>query len=338
MIKKSLLSIASIVLLLTIIVVSGYFYLQHFAEQKISLSTDNQLFTLQKGTSFGRLAQQMEEEKLLENSKPLLLLMRIEPSLQRVKAGTYRLLPNMTVRDFLQLLSSGKEAQFTIQFIEGTKAKDWLTTLESAPYITHQLSEKSLSEIAERLGIENHIEGWFYPDTYHYTYNTSDIAILSRAYQKTRQHLQVVWDNRDEGLPYKTPYELLIMASIIEKETGVESERSLVASVFVNRLRKGMRLQTDPTVIYGMGDRYDGNIRRRDLAEATPYNTYVINGLPPTPIAMPGIASLEAAAHPAKSNFLYFVADGYGGHTFTTNLKSHNLAVQEYLKIMRSRN
>lgn len=324
-------------LLLIVAAVAGYFYLQNYASQKIQLQQDDQLITIERGTSVQRLSQQLEAEQLITNSQLLPLLLRFDPSLRAIKAGTYRLSANMTLRDLLVLLCSGKEAQFTIQFIEGTRAKDWLLTLQAAPYIHHQLTDLSLEQVAEKLGIDGHIEGWFYPDTYHYTAGTTDVAILKRAYQRMDSHLQIAWNGRATGLPYKSAYEMLIMASIIEKETGVDSERGLVSSVFYNRLGIGMKLQTDPTVYYGRSESIQGPLTRDDLREKTPYNTYVIYGLPPTPIAMPGEASLQAAAHPTPSKYLYFVADGYGGHVFTTNLDSHNRAVQEYLRVIRNR-
>ena len=179
-------------------------------------------------------------------------------------------------------------------------------------------------------GQEASPEGWFFPDTYYVDGQGSDLDLYKRAYQGMLQRLHAAWQNRAPGLPYQTAYEALIMASIVEKETGVADERAQIAGVFVNRLRKGMRLQTDPTVIYGMGERYAGNIRRQDLLLDTPYNTYTRSGLPPTPIALPGLASIQAALHPANTNALYFVANGNGRHVFTASLEEHNRAVRKY--------
>ena len=179
-------------------------------------------------------------------------------------------------------------------------------------------------------------EGWIYPDTYNYTPNSTDTALLKRAAERMVKTLDKAWAERDKDLPLNNPYEMLILASIVEKETGIAAERGKVASVFINRLKLKMKLQTDPTVIYGMGDSYDGNIRKKDLEQPTAYNTYVIDGLPPTPIAAPSEGALMAVAKPEKTNFLYFVADGTGGHKFSTNINDHNRAVQEYLRWYRS--
>lgn len=194
----------------------------------------------------------------------------------------------------------------------------------------------SETDIAEKLGIENEkLEGLFLAETYHYTYGTTDLDLLKRAHRDLMNVVNDEWENRADKLPLKSPYEALILASIIEKETAVASERERVSSVFVNRLNKRMRLQTDPTVIYGMGDSYKGNIRKKDLRTPTPYNTYTMSGLPPTPIAMAGKASINAALNPEKSNYLYFVASGTGGHVFSKSLTEHNRAVRAYLKQLR---
>lgn len=239
----------------------------------------------------------------------------------------------------LQLLESGKEAQFPLRLVEGMRLSDYLKQLRDAPYIKHTLSDDRYETVAKALGLESTdgLEGWFWPDTWMYTANTTDVALLKRAHQNMVKAVERVWEGRAEGLPYKDQNQLVTMASIIEKETAIASERDQVASVFINRLRIGMRLQTDPTVIYGMGERYNGKISRADLETPTAYNTYTMTGLPPGPIAMPGEASLNAAAHPAKTPYLYFVADGKGGHTFNTNLASHNRSVQDYLKVLKEK-
>ncbi|ULR29651.1 endolytic transglycosylase MltG [Dickeya fangzhongdai] len=309
----------------------GWKQIQHLADSPLAIKQET-IFTLPAGTNREALKELLVEQQIIGASGWFPWLLHLEPELAAFKAGTYRLTPAMTVRDMLALLTSGKEAQFSLRFVEGSRLKDWQETLKSAPYLKHTLDDKTPQEIAEAMGLKDkpNPEGWFYPDTYLHTAGMSDKSILQRAHQRMTKMLNDVWQGRDEGLPYKTPDDLLVMASLIEKETAINEERPLVASVFINRLRAGMRLQTDPTVIYGMGDSYNGTITRSALEAPTPYNTYVISGLPPTPIAMPGKASLEAAAHPAKTGYLYFVADGKGGHKFTTNLNDHNRAVQAY--------
>ncbi|MGM3160067.1 endolytic transglycosylase MltG [Dickeya undicola] len=320
-----------IIVLLAIGVWWGWKQIQHFADSPLAIKQET-IFTLPAGTNREGLNALLVEQQIIGANGWFPWLLHLEPELASFKAGTYRLMPAMTVRDMLALLASGKEAQFSLRFVEGSRLKDWLETLKSAPYLKHTLDDKTPQEIAEAMGLKDtpNPEGWFYPDTYLHTAGMSDKSILQRAHQRMTKMLNDVWQGRDEGLPYKTPDELLVMASLIEKETAVNEERPMVASVFINRLRIGMRLQTDPTVIYGMGESYNGSITRSALEASTPYNTYVISGLPPTPIAMPGKASLDAAAHPAKTSYLYFVADGKGGHKFSTNLNDHNRAVQAY--------
>lgn len=320
-----------IIVLLAMVAWGLWKQIQHFADSPLAIKQET-IFTLPAGTNREGLKELLVEQQIIGASGWFPWLLHLEPELAAFKAGTYRLMPAMTVRDMLALLASGKEAQFSLRFVEGSRLKDWQETLKSAPYLKHTLDDKTPQEIAEAMGLKDkpNPEGWFYPDTYLHTAGMSDKSILQRAHQRMTKMLNDVWQGRDDGLPYKTQDELLVMASLIEKETAINEERPLVASVFINRLRVGMRLQTDPTVIYGMGDSYNGAITRSALEAPTPYNTYVISGLPPTPIAMPGKASLDAAAHPAKTGYLYFVADGKGGHKFTTNLNDHNRAVQAY--------
>lgn len=317
----------------------SYQQVQKFARTPLAI-TQETLFKLPAGTGRVALEGLLVRDKLIAHSRYFPWLLQLEPELANFKAGTYRITPGMTVREFLELLKSGKEAQFTVRFIEGTRFQDWMQVLAASPNLKHALANKDESQIAKILGIPEGrpIEGWLYPDTYHYTAGNSDEMILKRAYNRMSKEVDEIWQDREKNLPYKTPEDLVTMASIIEKETGVGEERGKVASVFINRLRIGMRLQTDPTVIYGLGKNYNGNLTRRDLQQPTAYNTYVISGLPPTPIAMPSRASLEAAAHPDKTSYLYFVADGKGGHVFTTNLQSHNQAVRNYLQVLREKN
>ena len=322
----------------------GYQKLTEFVHTPVNVTQD-QLLTIDRGTTGSKLAALLEQEKILEHADLLPWLLKLQPQLNKVKAGTYSLTGVKTLQDLLDMINSGKEAQFSVKFIEGKTFKEWRKNLENAPHLKQTLQGKSDKEIMALLDIPaatkavyewNNIEGWLYPDTYNYTPNSTDLELLKRSTTRLQKALDKAWNERDENLPLADPYQMLILASIVEKETGIAAERPQVASVFINRLKANMKLQTDPTVIYGMGESYNGNIRKKDLETITPYNTYMIEGLPPTPIAMVSESALQAVAHPAKTDFYYFVADGSGGHKFTRNLNEHNKAVQEYLRWYRS--
>ncbi len=237
----------------------------------------------------------------------------------------------MSAAEFMDQILSGKVIQYSITIVEGWNIYQLLDVLKADPHIKQTLQGLSHKQIMQRIGYpEMHPEGRFYPDTYHFPKGLTDVEFLQRAYGAMQQKLAAEWEKRAVGLPYKTPYEALIMASIVEKETGLPSERQAIAGVFVRRLEKRMRLQTDPTVIYGLLPNFDGNIRRRDLRRDTPYNTYRRRGLPPTPIAMPGGDAIHAALHPADGDKLYFVSRGDGSHHFSATLEEHNRAVIKY--------
>lgn len=317
----------------------GIWQVQQLADSKILIKEETR-FALRPGTGRLALAEQLYQQKIINRPHLLQWLLRIEPHLARFKAGTYHLSPGMTTREMLELLVSGKETQFPLRLVEGLRLSDYLKLLRAAPDIRHTLKDDSYQTVAQTLKLEHPqwLEGWFWPDTWMYTANTTDVALLQRAHHKMVEEVEKIWQERGQGLPYKDQNQLVTMASIIEKETAAPEERARVASVFINRLRIGMRLQTDPTVIYGLGARYNGNLTRKDLETATAYNTYLISGLPPGPIATPGQASLYAAAHPAQTPYLYFVANGRGGHVFNSNLASHNRSVRDYLKVLKEKN
>ncbi|CED71924.1 aminodeoxychorismate lyase [Aliivibrio wodanis] len=314
----------------------GYQQATQFTEQHVLLK-DAQLIEVKPGTSYRKLVRQFEQKQWISEIKWARFTHRLFPELTEIKAGTYWVEPNQSLATVLTQLKTGKEHQFSITFVEGSRFSEWQQQLEQAPYLALELSNLSEKEIAEKLGIDRpKLEGLFLAETYHYTAGMSDFDILGRSHNALVSVLDTEWKAKSENLPLKSSYEALILASIIEKETAIDSERERVSSVFVNRLKRGMRLQTDPTVIYGMGDKYDGNIRKKDLRTPTAYNTYTINGLPPTPIAMAGPASIKAALHPETSRYLYFVADGTGGHKFTKSLVEHNKAVRAYLRTLRN--
>ena len=336
-------------LLILLVVLSGvgfwgYQKLTEFVDTPANVTQD-QLLTIERGTTGSKLAALLGQEKILEHADLLPWLLKLQPQLNKVKAGTYSLTGVKTLQDLLDMPNSGKEAQFSVKFIEGKTFKEWRKNLENAPHLKQILQGKTDKEIMALLDIPavakavyewNNIDGWLYPDTYNYTPNSTDLELLKRSTTRLQKALDKAWGERDENLPLADPYQMLILASIVEKETGIAAERPQVASVFINRLKANMKLQTDPTVIYGMGESYTGNIRKKDLETMTPYNTYMIEGLPPTPIAMVSESALQAVAHPAKTDFYYFVADGSGGHKFTRNLNEHNKAVKEYLRWYRS--
>lgn len=255
-------------------------------------------------------------------------LLRVEAS---VKAGSYEIGSGMTPLLLMEKLTRGDVTQTDIAFIEGWTFRQMRERLDAHPEIRHDSRGLSEAEILQKIGAaENRAEGLFFPDTYLLAKRSSDLEVLARAYRAMQRHLAREWAGKAAGLPYREPYQALVMASIVEKETGREADRPLVAAVFTNRLRQGMLLQTDPTVIYGVGEKFDGNLRKRDLLADTPYNTYLRSGLPPTPIAMPGLASLQATLHPVDSQALYFVARGDGSSQFSRTLDEHNQAVNRY--------
>ena len=256
---------------------------------------------------------------------------RLSGVASRMQAGEYQVEPGLTPLSLLQRITAGEVLQYELTLIEGWRFDQAMAAIRKHPKLRQTLESDDPSVIMKIIDADfAHPEGWFLPETYQFTAGTTDVEFLRRANQDMKQALKQVWDGRAPDLPLTKAYDALILASIIERETAVSAERSDVSGVFVRRLKQGMRLQTDPTVIYGMGAAFDGNIRRRDLRTDTPYNTYTRKGLPPTPICLPGRASLDAAVHPDQGQSLYFVARGDGSHEFSTTVTEHNAAVRKY--------
>lgn len=318
-------------LILTLVIVGlafGFGY--NWYNGSMNLPEQGKTYLLDRGETLGHLSARLGADGVLEHPRLLRLYARLTDSAQ-VQAGEYFIAPKTSPRQLLAMLRRGEVVLHQVTFVEGWTYRQALAELHRHNNIEPLLEDKSADQQLKLLdlGLE-HPEGWFFPDTYHYASGTSDVEILRRAHNKMRSLLDVLWEARELGLPYETPYQALTMASIVERETGAPWEREQIAGVFVRRLQKGMRLQTDPTVIYGMGDAYQGKIGRADLRRPTPYNTYTISGLPPTPIALPGAEALKASLNPAEGDTFYFVARGDGTHVFSQTLAEHNKAVREY--------
>jgi len=321
--------LAVMCLVLGLLLIAVLFHFDQKVHQPINLN-EPAIYQVKAGQSAKGILNQLKQQGVLSDNIGLKIRLKLEPELAKIKVGTYQMLPEMSGLDLLELFASGKEMQFSISLIEGLRWQDWLLEFKLHPQvIVPDNFEQQLNALKSRLP-EQSIEGYLLPDTYYFVAQTPAIEIVKRAHQNMQTYLQNAWLNRAVDLPYDDPYQGLIMASIIEKETGVAAERPRISGVFVNRLNLNMRLQTDPTVIYGMGENFDGNIRRRDLRQPTPYNTYVIKGLPPTPIAMPSKLAVDAAMHPLPTDELYFVSKGDGSHQFSVTLSEHNLAVRQY--------
>ncbi|MCP4041045.1 MAG: endolytic transglycosylase MltG [Gammaproteobacteria bacterium] len=299
--------------------------------QQLKVGAQGLKYSISSGVSFSQVAQDLAAKGVLEKPRYLVWAARWKGIANRIKAGEYLISPGKTAAELLDLFVQGKIVYHNITLVEGWSFRQVLDTVNAHQEILHTLEDLTDAEIMARLGFTGRYpEGRFLPETYSFPRGTTDVGFLRRAYQDMAFRLQAEWQQRDIGIPLRTPYEALILASIIEKETGRAEERAKIAGVFIRRLRKNMRLQTDPTVIYGLGANFDGNLRRRDLKQDTPYNTYVHKGLPPTPIAMPGIDAIRAVLHPEDGDELYFVAKGDGSHKFSATLKEHHRAVVKY--------
>lgn len=306
-------------------------WLVYYAIMPLKLLPSSQEIVIQPKSGLRSIANQLVAQGVLKEPWRFILLAKLLHKEQYLQAGSYTLNKNISPYHLLLSLNHGKTTQGSITFIEGRTFEQMRQKLAINDAVKQTIGGLSEQEILRQIGSSYSVaEGLFFPDTFYFDRNTTDIELLKISYNAMQSKLEKAWQKRDQNLPYKNSYEALIMASIIEKETGKADERPMIAGIFVNRLRLGMRLQTDPTVIYGMGLRFDGNIRKKDLSIDTPYNTYTRSGLPPTPIAMPGLAAIEAALHPADTKALYFVGRGDGSHAFSNNLAEHNRAVVRY--------
>jgi UPF0755 protein len=321
----------------------GVLYVNGQASSPLSISQP-QLYTVEKGSNGYKVVRELRARELIDSPElATKLWLKFFAANTHVKSGTYRLTPGLSLREVFGVLSRGEEHYFAVSLVEGLTLKEWLVTLKAK---TELINDVSLDQVKEIINITSSAneekapmlwlneassaEGLFLADTYFFTANTAASSILKRAHKAMLDYVETQWQQRQADLPLNSPYDALILASIIEKETAVSEERTKIAGVFVNRLRKNMRLQTDPTVIYGIGDTYDGNITRKHLRTPTPYNTYTIKGLPPTPIAMAGKEAIWAALNPMETDALYFVARGDGSHEFSSSLAAHNAAVRKY--------
>jgi UPF0755 protein len=284
-----------------------------------------------RGAGFRTAIEQLERSGIAIRRYEFELLARAHGKVRDIKAGSYEILQPVTPLELLQKLTRGDVTQAEARLLEGWTFAQFRAALEASPHLRHDTAGMSDADVLARLNVtETHPEGLFFPDTYLFGKGASDLAVLRRSYGAMARHLKEEWEARDTTVPYRSPYEALIMASIIEKETGQAGERDMIGGVLVNRLRIGMRLQVDPTIIYGLGAAFDGNLKRSHLVEDGPYNTYTRAGLPPTPIAMPGLASLRAAVRPGKTDAMYYVSRNDGSSHFSRTLEEHNRAVARY--------
>lgn len=303
---------------------------QSALETPLTLPASGMTYEVASGTNLKALARDLETKGILSKAIFLELYARETGQAAKIKAGEYFLQQGLDPKSLMALLVRGKTVQHRFSIIEGTRYQDALKVIASQSDVVHSIDAKNFVAFFEELTGETHPEGWLFPDTYHHPKNIDDVELILNAYEMTKATLEELWAQRAPDLPLETPYEALILASIVEKETAVPDERPTIAGVFINRLRKGMKLQTDPTVIYGMGDAYDGNIRKADLKRDTPWNTYTRNGLPPTPISTAGREAIAAVLNPESTSALYFVASGGGRHAFTDTYAEHKKAVIKY--------
>lgn len=306
---------------------------QHWYTRPLTLPQTPFDFEVKSGASLASVARSLRDAGVVPHPAMLTLLARIRGVDRTIKAGSYEIEQGITLPQLLAKLTQGDVMQSALTIVEGTTFAELRRALRENDGIRHDVVDLPDAELLARIGASESVpEGLFFPDTYYFASGSSDVAVLKRAYRAMRQRLDAAWARRAAELPLASPYEALILASIVEKETGRAKDRPLIASVLINRLKRGMRLQTDPAVIYGLGARFDGNLRKRDLEEDSAYNTYTRDGLPPTPIALPSQASLDVVVDPPATAYLYFVSRGDGTSEFSTSLSDHNRAVSKYQK------
>ena len=319
------------VVLFVLAALAGAGGLAWYARQPLRIEPLPKTVNVKPGMHLKSLSVMLEREGVIGNAQAFWLLGRVLGKAGTLKVGVYTLDRPLTPLELYAKIQRGEVSQVAVQFIEGWNWREVRAALAAQPMLKNDSAGMSDADLLQAIGAEeNHPEGLLFPDTYFFAPHSSDLNVLRRAYRLQHEKLMAAWETRAPGLPYRTPYEALIMASIVEKETGAAFERPQIAGVFLNRLRLRMRLQTDPTVIYGLGERFDGNLRKIDLQTDTPYNTYTRSGLPPTPIAMPSEAAIQAALNPAQTDALYFVSRGDGTHVFSSNLDAHNSAVNRH--------
>lgn len=302
----------------------------HWHETPLS-GPERAVVVLEPGEPFARFAERLHRRGIVAQPRLLTWYARLTGAAHRVQAGEYEVLRADSPASLLSKLVTGRVVSYRVKLVEGWTVMQALAALQAHPALDHRLAGATEHTLLDMLGLPGgYAEGLFFPDTYQFVRGDSDADVMRRAYARMARVLDEAWRNRADDLPYETPYEALIVASLIEKETGRDVDRPHISQVFALRLKRGMRLQTDPTVIYGLGNTFDGNLRRVDLRRSGPYNTYLNRGLPPTPIALPGAASIQAAMHPADGKYLYFVSRGDGSSQFSESLDEHEAAVERY--------
>jgi UPF0755 protein len=338
--KKLLVASGAILLLLAILAGAAAWQVERFMTTPVNVPDEGLTFTIEPGSSFSAVARQLVGEGVINTATWYRLYARWSGQAGAIQAGEYRIGPGATPRTLLQQFTRGAVRLYSFTLVEGWNHRDLLAALQANDAIASSMTDEDWPALLSELGAEvTHPEGLFLPETYHFPRGTTDREVLGQAYALMQEVLAEEWAERGDRTPVSTPYEALVLASIVEKETALAEERPRIAGVFARRLEKRMRLQTDPTVIYGIGPEFNGNLTRKDLQTDTPYNTYTRGGLPPTPIAMPGRAAIHAVLHPADGEELYFVATGLGdgSHKFSRTKAEHDAAVAEYLQRLRNR-